>query len=417
MPAPALWSKPHASSNRTRAYFDHAASTPLLPEVALAMEPFWARAFGNASSPYAVAREARAAIDRARAQVARLVGAHPDEIAFTGGGTESDNWALLGVALAHIQSSRRHVLLSSIEHHAVLEAASTLRELGFETELIPCNRDGVVEAQAVNALLRPDTCLVSVMAVNNETGVIQPLADIARAVRDFEARQRVRVVLHTDAVQAAGKIAVSLHGWDVDLATLSAHKIGGPKGAGALWIRRGEANRETPMRALLRGGGQERGRRAGTENVPAIVGFGAASHIAKRDLESSGKYLHGLREQLEAQICQWPGAVIHGERSLRAPHVVCFALRGARAESVALRLDMAGFAVATGSACASGAIEPSHVLQAMGASSEQAKSSLRVSFGLGNSPQQVAELIGELKSIVGTQAASTSTSTCGAEPK
>jgi len=401
MLAPALSSKPHAPTNRTRAYFDHAATTPLLPQVALAMEPFWARAFGNASSPYAVAREARAAIDRARSQVARLVGAHPDEIAFTGGGTESDNWALLGVALAQLQSSRKHVLLSSIEHHAVLECASTLRELGFEPELIPCSPDGVIEAESVRAMLRPETCLVSVMAVNNETGVMQPIHEIARSVRSFEAQQGVRVVLHSDAVQAAGKVAVSLHGWDVDLASLSAHKIGGPKGVGALWIRRGEAGRETPMRALLRGGGQERGRRAGTENVPGIVGMGAAAEIAKRDLEASSKYLHGLREQLEARIAGWAGVVIHGERSLRAPHVVCFALPNRRAESVALRLDLASMAVGTGSACASGAIEPSHVLQAMGVSKELARASLRVSLGASNSRAEVDALADELEAIVG----------------
>lgn len=400
MSVPALSSKSHAAANRTRAYFDHAATTPLLPEVALAMEPFWARAFGNASSPYAVAREARAAIDRARSQVARLVGAHPDEVAFTGGGTESDNWALLGVALANLQSTRKHVLLASIEHHAVLEAASTLRELGFEPELIPCNSDGVIEAESVRSMLRAETCLVSVMAINNETGVIQPIESIAQEVRAFEVRHQARVILHTDAVQAAGKIPVSLYGWDVDLATLSAHKIGGPKGVGALWIRRGEAGRETSMRALVRGGGQERGRRAGTENVPGIVGFGAASEIARRDLESLGKYLLGLRERLEARLSAWPNAVIHGERSLRAPHVVCFALPQSRAESVALRLDMAGFAVGTGSACASGAIEPSHVLQAMGVSSGEAKSSLRVSFGIGNSVEEVDALADELEAIV-----------------
>ena len=395
-----LSSRAPASTNRTRAYFDHAASTPLLPEVALAMEPFWARAFGNASSPYAVAREARAAIDRARKQVAHLIGAHPDEIAFTGGGTESDNWALLGVALAHLQTDRKHVLLSSIEHHAVLECDSTLRELGFEAELIPCDADGIIQPDAVRALLRPETCLVSVMAVNNETGVLQPIEEIARVVREFEAQNGVRVVLHTDAVQAAGKIPVSVHGWDVDLATLSAHKIGGPKGVGALWIRRGESGRETPMRALLRGGGQERGRRAGTENVPAIVGFGAASEIARRELESTGKYLLSLRERLEARIRSWPHTQIHGARSLRAPHVVCFALPNLRAESVALRLDLAGLAIGTGSACASGAIEPSHVLQAMGVAKHVARASLRVSFGVSNTVEEADALGEELEAIV-----------------
>jgi cysteine desulfurase len=318
---------------------------------------------------------------------------------------------LLGVALAHLATDKKHILLSAIEHHAVLEVAPTLRELGFEVEIVPCNARGVVEPHSVRALLRPQTCLVSVMAVNNEVGTIQPIEDIAREIRSFEAEAKTRVILHTDAVQAPGKIAVSLHEWDADLASLSAHKIGGPKGAGALWIRRGEAGRETPMRALLRGGGQERGRRAGTENVPAIVGFGAAAEHARKSLHESSKYLLGLRQVLEARIQAWPGARIHGEvedvelegapkGSLRAPHVVSFSLRGARAESVALRLDMAGFAVGTGSACASGAIEPSHVLQAMGVGPEEARSSLRVSLGTSNTRQEVVALADEIEKMV-----------------
>ena len=258
-------SRPNSSRHQTRIYFDHAATSPLLDEVRAVMEPFWAQTFGNPSNPYAISREARAAIDTARNQVARSIGAHADEIAFTGGGTESDNWALLGVALAHWETPRKHVILSAVEHDAVMEVRGLLEQLGFEISVAPVDENGVCSAQSVANLLRPETCLVSVMSVNNETGTIQPLESIAQVLAACEHK----VVLHSDAVQALGKIALSAHECGADLLSLSAHKIGGPKGVGALWIKR-----DTPMRALLRGGGQERGRRAGTENVPGIVGFG-----------------------------------------------------------------------------------------------------------------------------------------------
>jgi cysteine desulfurase len=374
--------------NTTRVYFDNAATTPLRAEVRAAMEPYWSETFGNASSPYAVSREARMAVDKARNQVAALIGAQPDEIVFTSGGTESDNWALLGVALSRIQT-RGHVLVSSVEHHAVLEAATTVRELGFDVEEVPVDSGGVSEVETMTRQLRPETCLVSLMAVNNETGVVQPLDVVARLTRERG------IPLHTDAVQAAGKVPLDVETLGVDLLTLSAHKFGGPKGAGALWVRRG-----TKMRSLLRGGGQERARRAGTENVPAIVGMGVAAELAGNELDAHAKYLLSLRERLEAGLKVLCGVKLNGEQAPRAPHIVNFSLAGKRAESLALNLDLRGFAVGTGSACASGALEASHVLMAMGLSAEQAKSSLRVSLGRQNTVEEVDEFIEVLSGLL-----------------
>ncbi len=371
---------------RTRLYFDNAATTPLCDAARAAMQPHLDAEFGNASSPYALGRTARMAIDRARAQVAALLGAYPDEIAFTSGGTESDNWALLGVALAHWETAKRHIILSAIEHHAVLEAGDTLRELGFEIELAPVDADGVCRPENIAASIRPETCLISVMAVNNETGVCQPIAEIAQIAHENE------IALHSDAVQMAGKIPINVLEFGADLITLSAHKIGGPKGAGALWIRRGQR-----MKALLRGGGQERGRRAGTENVLAIAGFGAAAQIAHENLETSAAHLIKLREQLENGLHKLTNAQINGENAPRAPHITNVSLAGVRAESLALNLDLRGIAIGTGSACASGALEPSHVLAAMNRSREAAKSSLRISLG----PQNAASEIDELLQVLG----------------
>jgi cysteine desulfurase len=371
--------------NNTRIYLDNAATTPLSAEAREAMQPYFAQTFGNASSPYAVGREARMAIDRARAEIAQLIGANPDEIAITSGGTESDNWALLGVGLANIENKGR-VIVSSIEHHAVLESASTLCELGFEVVQARCDENGVISVEAIEELLTPSTLLVSVMAVNNETGVIQPVEEIGALCRERG------VLLHCDAVQAAGKIAIDVNKWNVDLLTLSAHKINGPKGVGALYIRRG-----TPMRALQRGGGQERARRGGTENVPAIVGFGVAAKIARENLQSNAEYLSDLREHLESGLKDIAGACINGVLAPRAPHVtnVCLGLGGG--ETLALKLDLEGFAVGTGSACASGAIEPSHVLRAMGLDEATARASLRISLGTQNTRAEIVELLNALR--------------------
>ena len=370
----------------TRIYFDNAATTPLGEAARGAMEPYFREIYGNASSPYAVSRQARMAVDRARAQVAALIGAYPDEIVFTSGGTESDNWALLGIALAHFYSEKKHVLVSAIEHHAVLEGAETLAEMGFEVEHAPANAQGVCEAETMTRLLRPSTCLVSVMLVNNESGVRQPVEEIAKITRERG------IAFHSDAVQAAGKIPLNVQTLGPDLLTLSSHKIGGPKGVGALWMRRGQR-----MKAVVRGGGQERGRRAGTENVPGIVGFGAAAQIAMENLEVNATHLTTLRERLERGLSAFSGALINGAGAERAPHITNVSLPGQRAESLALNLDLRGIAVGTGSACASGALEPSHVLSAMGRSAEEAKASLRISLG----PQNTADEIDEFLDVFG----------------
>ena len=377
--------------NRTRLYFDHAATSPLSLQAREAMEPFWSDTFGNASSPYATSRAARMALDGARTQVAKLIGAHSDEIAWTSGGTESDNWALLGVALANFEN-RGHFIISQIEHHAVLEAAQMLCELGFEVDFARANEHGFVEPEEIARLIRPNTRLVSLMSLNNETGVRQPVAEVAKVCRDRE------VLFHVDATQSAGKEHLDVDfasEFGADLLTLSAHKIGGPKGVGALYIRRG-----TRMKPLLRGGAQERGRRAGTENVPGIAGFGAAAQMARENLDANAAHLNSLRARLERGLHALGRCEIVGESANRGPHISSFIVRGARAESLALSLDLAGVALGTGSACASGALEPSHVLAAMGYNATQAKSTLRVSFGVSNSMEEVDEFLDVLGKII-----------------
>ena len=376
--------------NRTRIYFDHAATTPLLPAAREAMEPFWSETYGNASSPYATSRVARMALDGARVEVAKLVGAHPDEIVWTGGGTEADNWALLGVAFANLEK-RGHFIVSQIEHHAVLEPAQTLCELGFDVDFARPNSQGVVEPDEIERLLRPDTLLVSVMSLNNEVGALQPVAAIAKLCREHN------VLFHCDATQSAGKEPLDVdfalqNGADggADLLTLSAHKIGGPKGVGALYIRRG-----TRMKPLLRGGAQERGRRAGTENVPGIAGFGAAASWARENLAANSAHLESLRARFENGL-RALGAEIIAQSAPRGPHISAFIIAGKRAESLALSLDLRGIAVGTGSACASGALEPSHVLGAMGYDAKAAKSALRVSFGRENTAEEVDEVLSVL---------------------
>jgi len=372
----------------TEIYFDNAATTPLCDESRTAMEPYWSGVFGNASSPYAISRAARGAVDAARHQVANLIGANPDEIVFTSGGTESDNWVLLGTALAQDKNSEKHVILSSIEHPAILETAETLRQIGVEVDFARCDENGVVQPDEIEKLLRESTFLVSLMTVNNETGVLQPVSEIARLLKD------TKVLLHTDAVQAAGKVLLDVDEFGVDLLSLSGHKIRGPKGSGALYVRR-----NTHMQSLLRGGPQERGRRAGTENIPAIVGFGVAAELAKSTFDRNQMHLLDLRTALENELNALDGIVIHGKDAQRAPHICNFSLPGKRAESVVLNLDLQGFAVGTGSACASGALHPSHVLEAMHVPLEEAQNSLRVSFGVQNTMEEVDKFVSVIKKI------------------
>jgi len=374
--------------NLTRIYLDNAATTPLSQTARRAMEPYFQEIFGNASSPYAVSRDARMAVERSRNQIAPLIGAHADEIVFTSGGTESDNWALMGVALANFEA-KGHVIVSGIEHHAVLEAADNLRLLGFEVDVAQADAHGVITRDEIERLLRPDTLLVSVMAVNNEIGTFQPVEAIGALCRERG------VVFHTDAVQAAGKVPVDVEAWQCDLLSLSAHKFGGPKGVGALYLRRG-----TKMKGLLRGGGQERGRRAGTENVPSIVGFGAAAEEALENLEANRHHLQTMQELLENGLARLEGALVNGAGVRRAPHITNVSLQNQRAEMLALNLDLKGFAVGTGSACASGAIEPSHILRAMGLDEETSKASLRISLGNQNTPEQVREFLEVLRQLI-----------------
>lgn len=381
-------------ANETRLYLDNAATTPLGAAAREAMARAMDGVYGNASSPYALGRQARTVVDEARREVAQLIGANADEIVFTSGGTESDNWALLGVALANLDKASRpergHFIVSGIEHHAVLEAAGTLRELGFDVDIARCNEFGYIAPDEIERLLRPATLLVSVMAVNNETGAIQLYEVIGLLCKTHG------VLFHCDAVQAAGKIPLDVSQWDVDLLSLSAHKIGGPKGVGALYIRRG-----TPMRALQRGGGQERARRGGTENVTGIAGFGAAAREARENFEANTAHLQTLCDRLESGLREIEGARINGPELQRAAHITNVSLAGSRAETLALNLDLKGIAVGTGSACASGAIEPSHVLQAMGLDDETARASLRISLGVQNTTEEIKEFLGVLKSIVG----------------
>lgn len=374
----------------TRVYLDHAAATPLLAQARAAMEPLWTRDFGNASSPYATSRAAKMHLDRARGELAQLVGAQADEITWTSGGTESDNWALLGVALQCLaRGESGHFIVSAVEHHAVLEAAETVQELGFPVEFARCSGEGVVGAEEITRLLRADTRLVSLMQVNNETGVVQPIEEAARAVHDNSG-----ALFHTDAVQSAGKIDVNLEELGVDLATISGHKFGGPKGAGALWVRRG-----VRLHPLLRGGAQERGRRAGTENAAAIAGVGAAAGYARETLKERANGITVLRELLEAGLGEIDGARINGAGAARAPHITNVSLAGQRAESLALGLDLRGIAVGTGSACASGALEPSHVLAAMGRSAGEARASLRLSLGESNTVEDINEFLNALQQL------------------
>ncbi len=369
---------------RTRIYFDNAATTPLLPAARAALDESSTRS-GNASSPYEIGRTSRMVLDKARGEVAKLVGANADEIVWTSGGTESDNWALLGIALKNLEK-RGHFIVSAIEHHAVLEPVETLRELGFSVVVAPVDADGIVELETLQSLMRDDTLLVSVMQVNNETGAIQPIAELAKIAHNSGA------LFHSDTVQAIGKVAVNVDELGVDLMSLSAHKFGGAKGVGALYIRRG-----VKMQALLRGGGQERGRRAGTENVPAIASMGIAAQIARESFAENVAHLRNLRERFERGLRVLDGAQINAETAPRAPHIVNVQLRNVRAESLAMKLDLLGFAVGTGSACASGALEPSHVLAAMGKSRDEARSALRVSFGVQNTIDEVDEFLEVLK--------------------
>ena len=358
------------AAERRPVYLDHASTTPVHPAVRRAMEPYLQREFGNPSSLSPLGRRAAAALDQARSQVAGVLGCHDDEIVFTSGGSESDNVALKGVALAH--PGARHLVTTTIEHSAVLGAARDLQEhFGRDVTFVPVDERGIVDPTAVAAAIRPDTALVSVMLANNEIGTIQPVAEIARI-----ARQR-GVLMHTDAVQAAGLLDLDVERLGVDLLSLSAHKFYAPKGVGVLYVRRG-----TPLVPLIHGGDQERGRRAGTENVAGAVACGVALELVETHRAATCARLTALRDRLidgiEAAV---PGALLNGDREHRLPSNASFCFRDVQGETVLLELERDDVYASSGSACHAGSQEPSHVLLAIGRSSELAHTALRLTLG------------------------------------
>ena len=375
-----------------RIYFDHNATTPLAPPVADAVLQAMRDDFGNPSSVHHFGQRAKRIVDDARSAVAALIGATPAEIVFTSGGTESDNFAIRGAADALTASGRRHLIASAIEHEAVLNTLKALARRGWRTTLLPVDGSGIVSPGDLADAIDDDTALVSVMHANNEIGTIQPIAELAAIAHDRGA------IVHTDAVQSVGKIPVDVGALDVDLLSLSAHKFNGPKGVGALWIRRG-----VRLSAVQTGGRHERNRRAGTENVAGLAGLGAAAALAGTKLtnDASARPLAALRDRLEEGILGGvPGTVANGTRDRRVPNTSNLSFEGIEAESLLIALDLGGIAVSTGSACSSGTLEPSHVLRAMGLPHQRAQSSIRFSLGEGNTVEQVDRTISALPAIV-----------------
>ena len=375
-----------------RVYLDHNATTPLDPRVLAAMLPLLGEGFGNPSSLHWFGQRARAAVEEARAQAASLIGAAPGEVVFTASGTEADNLALRGVA-ARAHEPRRKLVVTAIEHHAVLNTVRALAEEGFRVETVRVDAQGRVDLDDLRARVDDRTALLSIMLANNETGVVQPVAEAARFARERGA------LVHCDAVQGAGKVEVDVRALDVDLLSLSAHKIYGPKGVGLLYVRRG-----TPMQALVRGGAQERNRRAGTENVAGIVGFGAAALLARESLEADGARLSGLRDRFEAELLRVPGAARNGAEP-RVPNTTNVSFAGTEAEGLLMALDLTGVAVSTGAACAAGGIEPSHVLRAMGLPPERVQASLRFSLGRSTTEAQLTRAAEGVRTAVERQRA------------
>lgn len=383
-------------------YLDYAATTPTDPRVLKAMEPFFDQKFGNPSSIHSFGQEAKKAIDEARNQVAHLINALPEEIVFTSGGTEADNFAIKGVAYA-FQKFGHHIITSQIEHHAVLNPCKFLEKQGFKVTYLPVDKDGLVNPEDVKKALTDQTILVSIMQANNEIGVIQPIAEIAKIINERRASSIQNresniqhPVFHTDAVQTVGHISTDVNELGVDLLSISAHKLYGPKGVGALYIKKG-----IKLEPLLHGGEQERKRRASTENVAGIVGFGVACQLAEKELIGEAKRLTKLRDYLINQILRKiKKSRLNGHPSQRLPNNVNVSIESVEGESMLISLDMAGVAVSTGSACSSGTLEPSHVLLALGLSPERAHSSLRFTLGRETTKKDLDYTVEQLVKIV-----------------
>jgi len=379
-----------SSSHFMRIYLDHNATTPLDPAVAAAVASALGENFGNPSSIHQYGQRAKAALDDARTDVAALFGGEPSEVVFTSGGTEADNLAIRGAALALAAAGRRRLLASAIEHEAVLATLKALEHDGWTVELLPVDATGVVSPESLRRVIRGDVALVSVMHANNEIGTVQPIGELARLAHEHG------VLFHTDAAQTAGRIPCDVRALGVDLASLSAHKFNGPKGAGALWARRG-----VRLVSHQTGGRQERGRRAGTENVPAIVGLGLAARLARARLASEGPRLAALRDRLEAGVLSSVrGTAVNGGSSPRLPNTTNISFDRIEAEALLIALDLDGIAVSTGSACSSGTLEPSHVLTAMGLPGRRIQSSIRFSLGTGTTDAEIDRVLAVLPPLV-----------------
>jgi cysteine desulfurase len=372
-------------------YLDHAATTPLLPEAREAMAPFLDAEFGNPSSVHAYGRAARRAVEDARDRVAAAIGASPSEVVFTSGGTEADNTALKGTA-SKLRANGNHIAVTAFEHHAVLDSAHFLARSGFDLTIVPVSSDGIVDPSSVGDAVTSATIAVSVMAVNNEIGSIQPIEEIRRAVK----KANPGTLVHTDAVQALGNVPVDVSLWGVDLAAFAAHKVGGPKGVGALFVRS-----HVPLEPLVHGGGQERGLRSGTLNVPGIVGFGVAAEIAAKEVHEKRERLVELRNRL------WDGiravlddVSLNGGLDRRVAGNLNVSIPRAEGETLLLLLDQAGIACSTGSACSSGALDPSHVLSAIGVPRDLANGSLRFSLGRASTHADVDAVLETLPDVV-----------------
>ncbi|HEV8642918.1 MAG TPA: cysteine desulfurase family protein [Methylomirabilota bacterium] len=370
-----------------RVYLDHNASTPVHPEVVAEMLPYFGESFGNPSSVHGFGRAAREGVDTARERIARFLHVVPDEIVFTSGGTESDNLGVKGLALAR---GRGHIITSQIEHHAVLRTAQALHGQGFEVTYLPVDQYGMVDPDDVRRAIRPDTLAITIMHANSEVGTVQPVAAIGSIARDHD------LVFHVDAVQTFGKIPIDVHAFGIDVMSFSSHKVYGPKGVAGLYIRRG-----TKMVAIQHGGEHERRRRAGTENVPGIVGFGKAVEVRAREMHAEAERVRALRDRLwEALRLRVPEVRLNGHPTERLPGTDNIVFRHVESESIVLGLDLKGVAVSAGSACTSGNIEPSYVLVAMGVPIEWAMGAVRFSLGRSNTADDIDYVVECVEPIV-----------------
>lgn len=370
-------------------YLDHAATTAVKKEVLEEMLPYFSSMYGNPSSLYRLARKSKNAMETAREQVAKAINAKKSEIYFCSGGTESDNWAILGVARKY-QHKGGHIITSLIEHPAVLSSCRQLEKEGYSVTYLPVDSEGRIDPDALKKSIRPDTILISIMMANNEVGTIEPIAEIGLIAKENG------ILFHTDAVSAAGSVPIDVSALNVDLLSLSAHKFYGPKGVGALYIRKG-----TALEALHSGGEQEKGRRAGTENVPAIVGMGKAAELMIKNQETTQKRIASLRDEaIRSILKRFPEAKLNGPLTNRLPGNVNILFPGHDAESMIQKLDERGFAVSSGSACAQGSPNPSHVLKAMGLSHKDAQCSLRFTFGEENTLEEIQHLLKALEEII-----------------